>query len=219
MRFSGFEIGGAEAECAPPSISCNNFSAPSMISAEQCVCCREVAVPKPLSDFGAGYGEFAFDVGRDVLDAEAKSLPAGPQQFHIAFAACSESVVVSNDDGRGAEAFDEHIADKIFWLEARKCAAKGLYDQVIETSFCQTGCALVHGLDQFQSAGIAKEHLAWMGIKSEHGGLGLLFFGFVDHPFEQRLVAQMNAVKGAGGHNAPLAGRKVGKSSVNAHCC
>ena len=129
-------------------------------------------------------------------------------------------MVVSDDDGRGAEALDEHIADEIFWLAGEKMrGSKGCMTRWSRPVSARQACALVHGLDQFQSAGIAKEHLAWVGVKSEHGGLGLLFFGFVDHPIEQRPVAQMNAVKGAGGHNAPLAGRKVGKSSVNAHCC
>ncbi len=158
-------------------------------------------------------------MGRDVLDVEAKSLSAGPQQFDIAFTPCAKAVVMSHDNGGGAESLDQHVTNKLFGLESRESAVEGLDDQMVEPRLRQTCCTLVHGLDQLEATGIAKKYLSRMGVKSEYRGFGLFLFAFEDHPVEQCPMPQMHAIKGAGGHNAPLSGRKVGESSVNVHCC
>ena len=76
---------------------------------------------------------------------------------------------------------------------------------------------LVEGLQQFQPAVVAEEHLSRMGVEGEDHGLCAIVLGPVYHPAEQRLVAAVHAVKGARGDDPAWGGRKVGKAVVNLH--
>ena len=87
-----------------------------MVASHEKVGGIEVATLQPLTNLGAGYGEFAFDVGRNVLNIKAEGLSAGAQEVHIALPSGTKPMVMAHDDGRNAEAGDQHIAHKVFRL-------------------------------------------------------------------------------------------------------
>ena len=77
---------------------------------------------------------------------------------------------------------------------------------------------MVQGLDEREAASCAKQDLAGVGIKGQHHGFCTFLSRFVHHPVEEGAVTEVDPVKGACGRDPTLAGRKVGKSSVDAHC-
>lgn len=122
------------------------------------------------------------------------------------------------DDGGDAEAGDQHIAHEILRLEARKRAVKRLDDEMVQTGFSEGRGPLVQGLDEREPASSPKQDLARVRIKGQHDGFCPFLSGLVHHPVEEGAVAEVDTVKGSCGRDATLAGRKVGKSSVDAHC-
>ena len=70
--------------------------------------------------------------------------------------------------------------------------------------------ALVQGLDEFQAAVRAKQDLPRVGVKCQDQRLGADGLGLIDHPIQQRPVAQVDPVKGARGRYATLSCFKVG---------
>lgn len=175
------------------------------------------AVLDSLTDLGAGHRDFAFDVRRDVLDVEAKSFAAGFQQFHISFSSCSETVVMSHDNGGGAQALYQNFPNEFFRPKARKCAVERLNDQVVQAGFRKFLDPLVEGLNELQPAIRPEQHLSRMRVKGEYDGLRILSDGLFHHPIQQCAVSEMNPVKGAGGDNALAALSEAGKSSVCQH--
>lgn len=217
VRFFCSKVGSRISQLLASAVSMDHRSAPRWGMTEQTPGFRNGAVSDPLADFGAGHGDFALDMGRDVLDDEAIRFAAGLEKFHVSFPSCSETVVVSYNDGRGAQSFNEHIPNEFLGPEPGEGAVERLNDQMIQSGFRQFLDPLIEGLDQLQATVFPEQHLAGVGVKSEHDRLSIAFCGFFHHPVQQGTVSEMDSVKCAGGDNALSALWEVGKSSVCQH--
>lgn len=78
LGFTCLKVGGSKPKGPSAAIARDDCALPCVLSAHQKMRCIEVTILQPLPDFGARYGELAFDVGRDVLNIKPKGLAAGP---------------------------------------------------------------------------------------------------------------------------------------------
>ena len=151
-------------------------------------------------------------------DIEAIGLSTISQQFHVAFSPCAKAVVMAHHHRGAAEAIDEHVSDEIRGLEAAKRSIKRLDHQMVKPCFGQRQNPLVQGLKQLESTVFAKQDLPGMRIEGEHDGFRIFCGRLLDHPVEQRPVAEVDAIERAGGDDASGAFREMGKTAVNVHC-
>ena len=219
IGFEGIEVGRGESQLPAPAVSADHLTLPLEAMPHQGAGAGHIAVVEPLPDFGAGDGEFVFDVRGDVGHIESVRLPAFAKEFFVALPARSESVVVAHHHGGAAEPSDEDVPDEVFWTKPGESAVERLDDQVVQANDFEGLRPLIEGLEQLQSAVVAKEDLPRMGVEGEHHGLGIGGLGLLHHPAQEGLVAQVHAIEGACRHDAAGAGREVGESVVKLHEC
>ena len=148
---------------------------------------------------------------------EAIGLSTFAQEVLIALSSSAKPVIVADDDGGAPQALNQHVPHKFGGAQTGKGPVKGLDDEVVQAGVRQGGGTLVHGLQEFEPAVLAEEHLPRVGVEGQDHGFRISDSCLVHHPLQQGLMAEVHPVKGAGGDDAPDAGREVGKSVVNLH--
>ena len=218
MRTGRHEIGRAKPQGPAPGIAVDDPAGPFVGTAEEQAGTFTISVEQPLADLGAGHGELILDVSRDVYHVKSVGLAAGSKQVHIAFPTGTEPMVMPDHYRGGTQPVHEDVADEIRWLEPGEFPIEGLDDEVVESGSGEGGGPLVQGLEQLQSAIVSEKHLSRVRVKGEHHGLCGFLPGLSNHPVEECLMAEVHAVEGARGHDAPDALGEMGKTVVDVHC-
>lgn len=219
-QLQGFhcgEIGGAKTEYTSPCFSFHDFSSPSMGAAQQLRGGVHTARFDALANLGAGNGQFSFDMGGDVYHVETIGFSAAAKQFHIAFAPCSESMVMSDCDGGGAHPPDQNIPNEFLRAKSGKGNVEWLHYEVVQSSRGETGSPLVERLQKLETRVFPKEHGPGVWIKRENHGFRVLGLRLLNHPVQQGPMPEVHTVKGAGRHDPFPVLCEVGKSFVDLH--
>ena len=209
----GAKVESGESEFSPGARAADDFAGEREGAAEEFGGRADVTLRNKLAHQGTRNDLSIEDDGSVHHDFEAVTHAEFPKKFHVSGLAVAEAEIVADHHGADAQLADENLLHEFGRGERSKLRRERQDHRGFHANRPEPVHALlIRGNPQRRDVGL--QYLEWRWFKSDRGGNGAGFFRARDGKLQDLLVADMDAVEIADGHDAPAARRGVAHGPV-----